>query len=595
MRTADTVLNIIRERGKRGLQLEDVYRQLYNPDLYLRAYGNIYSNDGANTPGITKETIDGMSMAQINTIIDALRQERYRWTPVRRTYILKKNGKKRPLGIPTWSDKLLQEVIRSIFEAYYEPQFSEQSHGFRAGRGCHTALGQITQKWRATTWFIEGDIKGCFDNIDHKVLMSILRRKIQDNRLLRLIENLLEAGYLEDWKYHSTPSGTPQGGIVSPILANIYLNELDQYVEETLIPENTKGKKRALNLEYYVIGARSRRRKKSGHYQEAQELRKQFQSMPAFDMQDPEYRRLRYVRYADDFLLGFIGPKAEAEEIKGKLATFLSDHLKLELSKEKTLITSAYTDMAHFLGYDIEVVLKDTKHNEKGERNVNGLVQLRVPAKVVEEKCALYMQRGKPYQRTELIDDEDFSIINRYQTEYRGTVQYYSLASNLYWFHKLEWVMQGSLLRTLSCKNKESCLSITKRYTSTIKTPHGPRTCLELKKAREGKKTQVARFGGIPLIQNKKAILLDETPLRYVPTNELIRRLLADVGELCGSTENIEVHHIRKLADLKRKDGRETPAWKSNMAMRKRKTLVTCMKRHHDIHNGKSTGQVQTT
>jgi len=208
-------LSIIRERGKQGLQLEDVYRQLYNPDLYLRAYGNIYSNDGANPPGITKETIDGMSMAKIYTIIDALRQERYRWTPVRRTYIPKRNGKKRPLGMPTWSDKLRQEVIRSILEAYYEPQFSEQSHGFRAGRGCHTALCQITLKWRATTWFIEGDIKGCFDNIDHQVLLSILRRNIQDNRLLRLIENLLEAGYLEDWKYHSTPSGTPQGGIVT--------------------------------------------------------------------------------------------------------------------------------------------------------------------------------------------------------------------------------------------------------------------------------------------------------------------------------------------------------------------------------------------
>jgi len=315
---------------------------------------------------------------------------------------------------------------------------------------------------------------------------------------------------------------------MSPILANIYLNELDQYVERTLIPENTKGKKRALNLEYYVIGERSRRRKKSGHYQEARELRKQFQSMPAFDMQDPEYRRLRYVRYADDFLLGFIGPKAEAEEIKGKLETFLRDHLKLELSKEKTLITSTYTGMAHFLGYDIEVAQKDTKHNKKGERNINGLVQLRVPAKVIEEKCALYMQRGKPHQRTELIDDEDFSIINRYQTEYRGIVQYYSLANNVYWFHKLEWTMQGSLLRTLSCKNKESCQSIVNRYKSTIKTSHGPKACLELKVVREGKKTLVARFGGIPLIRNKNAVLVDETPGIRLKRDSLVSVMYAE-------------------------------------------------------------------
>jgi hypothetical protein len=317
--------------------------------------------------------------------------------------------------------------------------------------------------------------------------------------------------------------------------------------------------------------------------------------MPAFDMQDPHYRRLRYVRYADDFLLGFIGPKAEAEAIKGQLETFLRDHLTLELSQEKTLITSAYTDTAHFLGYDIEVVQDNTKHNKKGERCVNGLVQLRVPAKVVEEKCALYMQKGKPHQRTELIHDEDFSIISRYQMEYRGIVQYYALASNVYWFHKLEWVMQGSLLRTLACKNKVSCQSIAKRYKSKIKTTHGVRTCLELSIVKEGKKPHVARFGGIPLKPNKKAILVDEIPIRYAPTNELIRRLLAEVGELCGSMENIEVHHVRKIADLKRQDGGETPAWKKTMARRKRKTLVTCRECHHAIHNGKPLRQVQTT
>ncbi len=204
MRTAATVLNIIQERGKRKLPLEDVYRQLYNPDLYLRAYAKLYPNKGA------------MTMTKIEKIIDDLRQERYRWTPVRRVYIAKKNGKLRPLGLPSWSDKLLQEVIRQILEAYHEGQFNDHSHGFRPGRGCHTALSTIKQTWNGTRWFIEGDIKACFDRIDHGILLSILEEKIHDNRFLRLIHYLLQAGYLEDWRYHQTLSGSPQGGVVTP-------------------------------------------------------------------------------------------------------------------------------------------------------------------------------------------------------------------------------------------------------------------------------------------------------------------------------------------------------------------------------------------
>ena len=259
MRDAETTLAIIRERGKRGLDLEDVYRRLFNPDLYLRAYGRIYGNAGAMTKGTTEETVDGMSMTKIDTIIGLLRQERYRWKPVRRMYIPKRDGRQRPLGIPTWSDKLLQEAMRSILDAYYEPQFSDRSHGFRPGRGCHTALRQISGTWSGTKWFIEGDIKGCFDNIDHQVLLSILREKIHDNRFLTLIACLLKAGYLERWDHRPTLSGTPQGGILSPLLANIYLDRLDKFVEQTLIPEFTKGKARRKNKEYERLRARIER------------------------------------------------------------------------------------------------------------------------------------------------------------------------------------------------------------------------------------------------------------------------------------------------------------------------------------------------
>jgi group II intron reverse transcriptase/maturase len=300
MRNAETILDIIRERGKQKLPLEDIYRQLYNRDLYLRAYGRLYRNQGAMTPGATNETVDGMSLAKIDAIIAAIREERYQWTPVRRTLIPKKSGKFRALGLPTWSDKLLQEVIRSILEAYYEPQFSRHSHGFRPGRGCHTALDEITRHWRGVKWFIEGDISRCFDSLDFQIMLSILSEKLHDNRFLRLLSNLFKAGYLEDWKYHATLSGVPQGGVVSPILSTIYLDRFDQFVERVLLPAYNCGDRRKPNPPYTALLKAARKKRRSGEHEEARKLRQQAQQMPSRDPEDPNFRRLWYVRYADD-------------------------------------------------------------------------------------------------------------------------------------------------------------------------------------------------------------------------------------------------------------------------------------------------------
>jgi retron-type reverse transcriptase len=216
MQEAEVVLNVLRERGRKGLPLTQLYRQMFNKDLYLLAYGNIYSNKGAMTAGASAETADGMSEDKIDQITGAMRHERYRFSPARRVYIPKKNGKLRPLGMPTWSDKLVGEVVRLLLEACYEPRFSGSSHGFRKGRGCHTALRDIQAGWTGTTWFIEGDISDCYGSLDHEVMLSVLAEKIHDQRFLRLIRNMLKAGYLEDWEYHDTLSGCPQGGVVTP-------------------------------------------------------------------------------------------------------------------------------------------------------------------------------------------------------------------------------------------------------------------------------------------------------------------------------------------------------------------------------------------
>ena len=513
MRTAETVLNVIRDRGERGLPLEDIYRQLYNRELYLRAYGRLYSNQGAMTRGTTADTVDGMSLAKIDRLIDALRHERFRWTPVRRVNIPKPNGKTRPLGIPTWTDKLLQEVIRMILEAYYEPQFSDRSHGFRSNRGCHTALSNVVNYWHGVRWFVEGDIKGCFDNIDHEVMLSVLGEKLHDNRFLRLLKHLLKAGYLEEWRYGRTLSGTPQGGVVSPILANIYLDRLDKFVENVLIPAHTRGTARRPNPAWNALQCRTKYHRNMGHHKLAVQLRKQMQQLPSRDPYDPGFRRLRYVRYADDFVLGFIGPKADAEQIKESLETFLRDTLKLELSKEKTLITHATSQAAKFLGYELKNQQANDQRDRTGKRNINGGIGLRVPAKVIEQHCQAYMRNGKPAHRAELSNDDDFTIVSRYQSEFRGVVQYYLLAQNVAHFGKLQRVMQESLAKTLANKHKISCRKVIRRYLSTVETEHGQRACLKVVVHRgEGKRPLTAQFGGIPLKRKRQAILVDQQP-----------------------------------------------------------------------------------
>ncbi|WP_406114550.1 reverse transcriptase domain-containing protein [Kitasatospora purpeofusca] len=590
MQSADTVSGILRERGRRELPCNELYRQTFNPQLYLVAYGRIYSNKGAMTPGVIQETVDGMSLDKIGRIIDAMRHERYRFSPVKRVSIPKKNGKLRPLGLPTWSDKLVGEVMRLLLEAYYEPQFSDRSHGFRPGRGCHTALTEVGNTWTGTTWFIEGDISDCFGSIDHQVVIETLSERIHDGRFLRLVRNMLEAGYMEEWIWGATLSGAPQGGVLSPLLSNIYLHRLDSFVEKVLIPQYTRGRSRVRNPAYLEVVNAIARARRRGDRTEVRSLRKRQHSIPSVDPNDPGYRRLRYVRYADDTLLGFIGPKSEAEEIKRRLAAFLRDDLKLEMSPEKTLTTHARKGAATFLGYEIAI-----QHNNmqatRGRRTANGSIALNVPAKVIREKAALYFSRGKPAHRSQLLNDDDYTIVNVYGAEYRGIVQYYLLAGNVCRFHRLRWAMETSLLKTLAAKHRSTVSKMAARYKAKVETPYGSRTCFEASVPRSaGRKPLVARFGGISLTRQKAAVLADRQVANPRPRRELITRLLKGRCELCGAPEDVRVHHIRKLADLDKGDPHTE--WRQVMAKKRRKTLVVCTGCHETIHSGKPSRSV---
>jgi group II intron reverse transcriptase/maturase len=583
MQKAEVVLGVLRERGRQGLPLTQLYRQMFNRELYLLAYGNIYSNQGAMTPGASEETADGMSEKKINQITGLMRNERYRFTPARRIYIPKKNGKLRPLGLPSWSDKLVGEVVRLLLEAYYEPVFSDRSHGFRKGRGCHTALREIHNTWTGTTWFIEGDISDCFGSLDHEILLRILAEKIHDQRFLRLIRNMLRAGYLEDWEYRETLGGCPQGGVVSPILSNIYLHKLDEFVEQELIPQYTRGARRKSNPEYNRIKARRGHARKHGDRAAARDLEKQMRTLPSSDPADPGYRRLRYLRYADDHILGFTGPKTEAEQIKARIARFLRETLGLELNTAKTLITRARSQPARFLGYHIIVQHCDTQRTG-GRRTANGNIALRVPPDVIKAQCAPYREHGKPWHRSRLQNLRDYDIVRIYGAEYRGVVNYYLLAQDVWRLHTLHWHALTSMLKTLAAKHRSTVTKMAARYRAKIETSDGPRTCYEARKHREGKKDLVARFGGITLRQDRRAVIRDPAPgPAPYPRKELIFRLRRRECELCETGTTVTVHQVTGLNALG-EPGPARPAWAALMAKMRRKTLIVCAACHDWIH-----------
>jgi group II intron reverse transcriptase/maturase len=583
MQKAEVVLNVLRERGEKGLPCTQLYRQMFNKDLYLLAYGNIYSNQGAMTPGVGGETADGMSEEKIDQVTGLMRREKYQFSPARRVYIPKKNGKLRPLGMPSWSDKLVGEVARLLLEAYYEPTFSARSHGFRKGHGCHTALREVNASWTGTVWFIEGDISDCFGSLDHEILLGILAEKIKDQRFLRLIRNMLKAGYLEDWEYRETLSGCPQGGVISPVLSNIYLHKLDEYVEQELIPQYTRGTSRKVPSEYNRMMKRLVKARKTGDRASARELVKQMRAVPSKDPADPGFRRLKYVRYADDHLLGFAGPRAEAEEIKASIAGFLRETLKLELSEHKTLITHARTQRARFLGYDITVQHCNTKISG-GRRGANGKIALKVPPDVVKARCARYRRRGKPQKRPELNNLDDYDIVRRYGAEYRGVVNYYLLAHDVYRLNTLCWNAETSMLKTLAAKHNSTVTKTAARHKATVLTSTGKRACFEARRTRDGKPDLVARFGGISLQRNWRAVIYDPAPARIlVPEKELTKRLRKRKCELCETGTTVTVHQIASLKSLG-KPGPGQPAWAALMAKIRRKTLIVCAACHDYIH-----------
>ena len=603
MQKAEHILQAICKMGEKRIPLKRVYRSLYSEEMFLAAYAKIYKNDGALTPGTEDDTADAMSIRRIRHIIEQLRYERFRFRPVRREYIDKKSGGKRPLGLPNFSDKLVQEVLRMMLEAYYEPRFRDSSHGFRPQRGCHTALAYVKHKFKNTTWFIEGDITGCYDNIDHDILMEILARDIQDGRLLNLIQLALKTGAMDQWRFLPSYSGVPQGGILSPLLSNIYLHELDVFIEDTLVPQHTRGKQRARNREYRSLSGRIERARKSCNKALVYELEQQRRKMPSVDPNDPKFRRLRYVRYADDFILSFTGTKAEARAIKATIGTFLEQRLHLQLNDAKTLITHGRSEHAQFLGYAISTYhandkLTRSSHDQVKRRSINGGVRLGIPYGLVDKLSRRYQREGKPTTETILIDYSDAHIIATYQDRFRGVAEYYKYAVDRGQLSTLRYTMEVSLTKTLAHRHRTTTGQIYRRYRGKRAVEGRMYKTLQVEVETDNG-IRTFYWGAIPL---KVVAIGTETieDTRYrehwkIAYSDLLQRLQADKCELCSSQQNVEVHHVRKLTNLRQRwAGRKAkPDWVTRMMGLRRKTLIVCRQCHKNIHAGNPTPKLQ--
>jgi len=576
------LLDTLHKLGSGKQTVERLYSRMLDEQLFIAAYTKLYSNKGAMTVGVSpKDTIDGMSLERIRQIIQTLRDGNWQWKPVRRIHISKGKGKTRALGIPSWSDKLVQEVMRMVLEAYYEPIFVEESHGFRPQRSCHTALSSIKKTWTGTVWFIEGDIKGCFDNIDHDILLEIIGKQIRDFRFLRLIRTMLKAGYRENGAVKQSLSGTPQGGIVSPILANILLHELDEYIVNLLKPDFDKGKRKRTNPNYQKLTNAIYQAKQRNEIETARLLKNKRQEIPRSDPMDPDFRRLYYVRYADDFIVGIIGMKSEAIDIQTRVSDKLSE-LGLQMSYEKTVITNATHDKARFLGYEIYTA-RDLIH-----RHVNGRIQLSVPKDRIDKIMKRYTFKGKPVGRSKLFRASIEEIIHIFDVEFRGYYNYYRLAYNVSnRLNKLKYVMWYSLMRTLASKLNSSVSKLMKRY--KVVGPKTGKKCVGVR-IETDKGERLVTFGDLNVTVdwdwNKSSLDIDpfHPGLRQ---RELTFRIKHNHCELCGKeTNQLEAHHIRRLKDIRRKVRKGTATrWQLTMVSRNRKTLVVCKDCHKSIHS----------
>nr|YP_010836030.1 hypothetical protein QLP54_mgp36 [Phyllosticta yuccae]WGC90046.1 hypothetical protein [Phyllosticta yuccae] len=562
-------------------------------------------------PGSDNETLDGVSETWILKISETLASEKYQPRPARRTYIPKSNGKMRPLGVGCPRDKIVQQSTRLVMETILDAKFCNTSHGFRPQRGCHTALNEI-RKWKGVTWFIEGDIKGFFDNIDHHILEELLKKHFNEARLIHLYWKFVKAGYIE-WDnsktvFVSTDVGVPQGSILSPLLSNLVLHELDQYMEKLMIEQKeSNGKRRPYitNPLYHKLTMRINRAKKKinklkglnqDHNKEVTDYRRSIRERRKTKSQipNPELIRVKYVRYADDWLIGLWGDKQYAKTLKNNIESLLRT-LKLELSMEKTLITLARSKRAKFLATYIKRLISDRngstlysrfRNENKKRRTPTGNLWMTAPileiVKKLEDKGYITCENGvwKPLSITRFTLLPIREIILRYNQTLNGIFNYYSFVDNRKHLAKIHWILKESLRKTISRKYQLNKSSFLKKYGIDI----------QIRFKKKDGKTSMINFQCPELIRSPmkflgKAIFADPYSIieRKISTRDSFGQPCAN----CNSESGVEMHHIKHIKTINVKLSKfDQMAAKIN-----RKQVPLCGKCHSDIHAGRYHGK----
>ena len=547
---------------------DKLYRLLYDRRLHQAAYEKLKSKPGNMTQGIVPTTLDGMSNEILDNIIEKIRNGTFEFKPGRRVNIPKANGKTRPLTIAPPRDKIVQESIRMILEAIYEHSFSENSHGFRPYKSCHSALKMFNQKFRVSKWFIEGDITKCFDSIDHKILIKILEERIKDKKFINIINRALKAGYLEFNRLSQTVAGTPQGSIISPILANIYLDRLDKFIDK-LKAEFDTGLKASTNPAWKN---RENAMYRAQSLDEKIKIRKSMLQIKSKLALDPKFKKIVYIRYADDWVIGVRGSIEDCRLILEKIRDFLKVELKLDLSNEKTKITNSKNDVACFLSVNIRRFKQITFRRVKSRlTRITDSLRLTAPLDRIIRKLKTngFIKEGSPAPRFLWLASSKDEIILLYNSVYRGLTNYYRFVHN---FNELSsqthYILKSSCAKLLAAKfTLKSQRRVYEKFGSDLKgdDKHG------FIKAIHGNKPSAfnVKMGDVHLRINAQGI-----------SKASLDNLTCAV---CESEYRVEMHHVRKMKDLNPK----ARFIDKMMAKRNRKQIPLCRKCHVEHHSSK--------
>ena len=567
---------------------------LCDTEVLIAAYSRIRSNQGAMTPGVDKETLDGIRREDFDKIARQIATGQFAFKPSKRIEIPKPKGGTRSLGIPSPRDKIVQEAMRMILEAIYEPTFANFSHGFRPNRSCHSALNYVKLKFGSANWFIESDIKKCFDSFDHKLIIELLKEKIEDQVFMDLMYKALKAGYVDfSGKFNPLEIGTPQGSIISPILCNIYLDLLDNWLSgyASIFNQGTRKKTnpryRSIMHKIQMAGRNLKVRKK---------LRNQIHELKlqSVDPKDPRYKRMVMVRYADDVLIGVIGSKSDVIRIREDLRTFLTERLQLTLSLDKSKITHSSKDKAYFLGTEIRITPYSKRPLRTLIRNEETITcavtprpQLLAPIKKIVEKlkAAGYckMKNNRPTRKGSLIHYELETIIEHYLAIASGIINYYSFASNFARIRaRVLYILYYSCVLTFASKLKL-------KTKAKVITKYGTKLKVESKVRKSGNiefdiNTFPRTAKGFMTMNYDPLSIIESYRKRSYRTNQTLQ----GPCKICGSDKDIEIHHMKHLRKMNK--AAKGDYLTQQMIKMNRKQIPLCQKCHNKVHKGEYSG-----